>query len=76
MRNRLVITGSTMRPRTAAEKRQIRDGLQNEVWPAFAQGTLRVHVHAVLPMAQAGEAHRLMESGAHSGKIILAVRPA
>jgi putative PIG3 family NAD(P)H quinone oxidoreductase len=76
LRNRLVITGSTIRPRTAAEKRQIRDGLLNEVWPAFARGELRVHVHAVLPLREAGEAHRLMESGAHSGKIILAVRPA
>jgi putative PIG3 family NAD(P)H quinone oxidoreductase len=73
MRNRLVVTGSTMRPRTVAEKRQIAEGLRAEVWPAFASGALRVHVHAVLPLAQAGEAQRLMESGAHSGKIILAV---
>jgi NADPH:quinone reductase-like Zn-dependent oxidoreductase len=73
MRNRLVITGSTMRPRTDAEKRQIAQGLSVEVWPAFAQGKLRVHVHAVLPMSEAREAHRLMESGAHAGKIILAI---
>jgi NADPH:quinone reductase len=72
MRNRLVLTGSTMRPRSDAEKRQIAQGLAAEIWPAFAQGKLRVHVHAVLPMKDAGEAHRLMESGAHAGKIILA----
>jgi NADPH:quinone reductase-like Zn-dependent oxidoreductase len=73
MRNRLVLTGSTMRPRTDAEKRQIAEGLASEVWPAFERGELRVHVHTVLPMSEAGEAHRLMESGAHAGKIILAV---
>jgi NADPH2:quinone reductase len=75
MRNRLVVTGSTMRPRTIAEKTVIRDALQREVWPACAAGRVRTHVHASLPLAQAAEAHRLMESGRHLGKIVLRVRP-
>jgi NADPH:quinone reductase len=74
MRNRLVITGSTMRPRTVAEKTAIRDALRHEVWPACAAGTVRTHVHATFPLAQAAEAHRLMESGRHVGKIVLRVR--
>jgi putative PIG3 family NAD(P)H quinone oxidoreductase len=75
MRNRLVVTGSTMRPRTVAEKTLIRDALQREVWPACAAGRVRTHVHATYPLAQAAEAHRLMESGRHVGKILLRVRP-
>jgi putative PIG3 family NAD(P)H quinone oxidoreductase len=75
MRNRLVITGSTMRPRTIPEKTEIRDALLREVWPACAAGRVRTHVHAVLPLAEAGEAHRLMESSRHIGKIVLRVRP-
>jgi NADPH:quinone reductase len=74
MRNRLVVTGSTMRPRTVAEKTRIRDALQREVWPACAAGRVRTHVHATFPLAQAAEAHRLMESSRHVGKILLRVR--
>jgi NADPH:quinone reductase len=74
MRNRLVITGSTMRPRTVAEKTAIRDALRREVWPAFAAGRLRTHVHATFPLSEAPEAHRLMESSNHIGKILLRVR--
>ncbi len=74
MRNRLLVTGSTMRPRTVAEKTRIRDALQREVWPACAAGRVRTHVHATFPLAQAAEAHRLMESGRHVGKILLRVR--
>ena len=71
MRNRLVITGSTMRPRTIAEKTVLRDQLLREVWPACAAGRVRAHVHATFPLAQAAAAHRLMESGQHLGKILL-----
>lgn len=74
LRNRLVVTGSTMRPRTVAEKTVIRDALQREVWPACAAGRVRTHVHATFPLAQAAKAHRLMESGQHVGKILLRVR--
>ena len=75
MRNRLIITGSTMRPRTVAEKTLIRDAVRREVWPACAAGRVRTHVHATFPLAQVAEAHRLMESGRHVGKILLRVRP-
>ena len=74
MRNRLVITGSTMRPRTVSEKTVIRDALLREVWPACADGRVRTHVHAEFPLAEAREAHLLMESGRHIGKIVLRVR--
>lgn len=74
MRNRLVVTGSTMRPRTVAEKTVIRDALLREIWPACAGGRVRTHVHATFPLAQAAAAHRLMESGRHVGKILLQVR--
>ncbi|MBS0388201.1 MAG: NAD(P)H-quinone oxidoreductase [Proteobacteria bacterium] len=74
MRNRLTITGSTMRPRTIAEKTAIRDALRREVWPALEDGRARVHVHTTFPLAQAAEAHRLMESSRHIGKILLRVR--
>jgi len=73
LRNRLVITGSAMRPRTVAEKTAIRDALQREVWPACAAGRIRTHVHRVFPLAEAGAAHQLMESGRHIGKILLRV---
>jgi NADPH:quinone reductase len=74
MRNRLVVTGSTMRPRTVVEKTRIRDALQSEIWPACAAGKVRTHVHATFPLAEAAAAHRLMESGRHVGKIVLQVR--
>ncbi len=71
MRNRLVITGSTMRPRSIAEKTAIRDALLREVWPALAEGRVRTHVHQVFPLADAARAHQLMESGEFLGKILL-----
>jgi putative PIG3 family NAD(P)H quinone oxidoreductase len=73
MRSRLVITGSTMRPRSIAEKTAIRDALLREVWPALADGRVRTHVHAVFPLAEAARAHALMESGEFLGKILLQV---
>lgn len=74
MLKRLTITGSTMRPRTIAEKAAIRDALLTHIWPGLATGGIRNHVHARFPLAQAAEAHRLMESSQHIGKIILDVK--
>ncbi len=71
MVKRLMVTGSTMRPRTVAEKQAIRDELLEEVWPLLDAGTVAPVIHRVLPFAQVVEAHRLMESGTHIGKIIL-----
>ena len=73
MRRRLVITGSTMRPRTTAEKGAIADELLRHVWPLLDAGRIVPAVHAVFPLEQVAEAHRLMESSAHVGKIMLVV---
>lgn len=72
---RLTITGSTLRPRTPAEKMAIRDDLLAQIWPALASGALKTHLFATFPLAQAADAHRLMESNCHIGKIVLEVAP-
>lgn len=74
MVKRLTVTGSTMRPRTAEEKRGIRDELLAEVWPLLEAGTVAPVIHAVLPFDQVIEAHRLMESSSHIGKIMLTMK--
>lgn len=71
MVKRLTVTGSTMRPRTADEKRAIRDDLLSQVWPLIEEGKLAPVIHTVLPFEEVVEAHRLMESSAHIGKIML-----
>jgi NADPH2:quinone reductase len=71
MMKRLVITGSTMRPRTTAEKGVIADALREKVWPALDAGRCAPVIHGVFPMAQVADAHRMMEDGAHIGKIVL-----
>jgi putative PIG3 family NAD(P)H quinone oxidoreductase len=73
MLKRLTITGSTMRPRSLAEKSAIRDALLQNIWPGLASGAIRTQVFARFPMAQAAQAHRLMESSQHIGKIVLDV---
>jgi putative PIG3 family NAD(P)H quinone oxidoreductase len=74
MIKRLTITGSTMRPRTVDEKARIRDALLSEIWPAFAGGQLRVHLFGIYPFEKASEAHRIMESSQHIGKLVLQLR--
>ena len=71
MVKRLTVTGSTMRPRTAEEKRAIRDELVAQVWPLLESGSVAPVIHSVLPFDQVVEAHRLMESSSHIGKIVL-----
>jgi putative PIG3 family NAD(P)H quinone oxidoreductase len=71
---RLTITGSTLRPRTVPEKARIAVALLREVWPLVAQGRVHPVVHRVFPLAEAAAAHRLMESSAHIGKILLTMR--
>ena len=70
---RLSIMGSTMRPRTAAEKAVIASDLRAKVWPVLDAGRCAPIIHEVLPLAKASEAHRLMESSDHIGKIVLSV---
>ncbi len=71
---RLTITGSAMRPRTVEEKASIRAALRARLWPAIEAGQVRTHVHAVFALADVTEAHWLMESSRHIGKILLQVR--
>ncbi|SKC00763.1 NADPH2:quinone reductase [Bosea thiooxidans] len=73
MLKRLTHTGSTLRPRTVAEKAVIAAELQEKVWPLLEAGRCKPLIHATFPLAQAAEAHRLMESSAHIGKIVLTV---
>jgi len=74
MIKRLTITGSTMRPRTVEEKGRIRDALLRDVWPALASGRVKTQLFGVYPLEKAGEAHRIMESSQHIGKLVLQVR--
>ena len=74
MQRRLVITGSTMRPRSAAEKGAIAEALRERVWPVLNAGRCAPVIHATFPLADAAAAHRLMESSAHIGKIMLCIR--
>ncbi len=71
MLKRLTWTGSTLRPRSVEEKGRIAKALEAKVWPLLAKRTVQPTIHTVLPLDQAAEAHRLMESSRHIGKIIL-----
>lgn len=71
MLKRLSYTGSTLRSRPEAFKTRVAEALRDTVWPLFATGALRPVTHRVLPLAEAAEAHRLMEAGEHHGKILL-----
>jgi NADPH2:quinone reductase len=71
MTKRLVHSGSTLRPRTPAEKAAIAASLKEKVWPLLEAGRCKPVVHATFPLAEAGKAHALMESNAHLGKIVL-----
>ncbi|HEY7169274.1 MAG TPA: NAD(P)H-quinone oxidoreductase [Vicinamibacterales bacterium] len=74
LRRRLTITGSTLRPRSVEDKGAMAARLREQVWPLLDAGRLKVIVHATFPLAAAAEAHRVMESGAHIGKLVLQVQ--
>ncbi len=71
MLKRLTLTGSTLRPRSVAQKAMIAHSLREKVWPLLESGQVRPIIHATFPLAQASDAHRLMESSQHIGKIVL-----
>lgn len=71
MTRRLTLTGATLRPRDAAFKAEIAAALRETVWPLIDAGTIKPLMYRILPFTQAIEAHRLMESGSHAGKIVL-----
>ncbi|HMH88090.1 MAG TPA: NAD(P)H-quinone oxidoreductase, partial [Steroidobacteraceae bacterium] len=68
---RLTLTGSTLRSRTVAQKAAVADAVRKNVWPLLAAGKVRPVIFATFPLAEAGEAHRLMETSNHIGKIVL-----
>lgn len=73
LQRRLVISGSTLRPRTTAFKAGIAAKLLEHAWPLFAQKKLRPVIYKTFPLAQAADAHALMETSTHVGKIMLQV---
>ena len=74
MMKRLTVTGSTLRASPTARKTEIAASLREKVWPLFASGKLKPVIYRLFPFGEAAEAHRLMESSAHIGKIMLEVR--
>ena len=70
---RLTVTGSTLRPRSVEEKGTIADALRQQVWPLLEAGTVKPIVYRTVPLRHAADAHRLMESSEHIGKIVLTV---
>jgi NADPH2:quinone reductase len=72
MRKRLTITGSMLRSRDVAFKAAIAQNLEQYIWPLLASGKIKPVIYKVFPAGEAAEAHRLMESSEHIGKIVLA----
>ncbi len=73
MSKRLQITGSTLRPRTIEFKGEVAKSLRERVWPLIDAGKIKPVIYKTFPLAQAAEAHKLMETSQHIGKIVLTV---
>lgn len=73
MQKRGLVTGSTLRPRDAAEKGRIAAAVEARVWPWIEAGKVRPQVDRTFPLDQAAQAHAYLEEGAHVGKIVLTV---
>jgi putative PIG3 family NAD(P)H quinone oxidoreductase len=73
MRRRLILTGSTLRPRPIEFKTMVADEIARTVWPYVESGRLRPVIDSTFALAQAGEAHARMEAGEHVGKIVLEI---
>ena len=71
MQKRAVITGSTLRPRDAAEKARLTHQVEQVVWPWVVSGKVKTHVDATFPLEEAAKAHAHLEGGAHVGKVVL-----
>ncbi|WP_374077091.1 NAD(P)H-quinone oxidoreductase [Bdellovibrio bacteriovorus] len=74
MSKRLTLTGSTLRARSVSEKTHIAQSLENNIWPLLAHGKMKPVIYKTFPLEKAREAHELMESSAHTGKIVLVVK--
>jgi putative PIG3 family NAD(P)H quinone oxidoreductase len=75
LRKRGAVVATSLRARPVEEKASICAAVVEHVWPLVADGTIRPVVHTTLPLDRAGEAHRLMEDGGHTGKIVLTTTP-
>jgi NADPH2:quinone reductase len=73
MQKRLVITGSTLRPRDVGEKARIAAAVEATVWPRIEAGKIATVIDQTFPLAEAGKAHARLEAGAHVGKVVLTV---
>jgi NADPH2:quinone reductase len=73
LRRRLTISGSTLRPRPVAFKAAIARKLRERVWPLLESGKIKPMIYQTFPLEQAAQAHALMESSTHIGKIMLKV---
>ena len=73
MSKRLQITGSTLRPRTIEFKGEVAKSLRERVWPLIDAGKIKPVIYKTFPLAEAAEAHKLMETSQHIGKIVLTV---
>lgn len=71
MAKRVVWTGSTLRPQSVANKAQIAQGLAQQIWPLLNSGDINIPIDSIFPFSQVVQAHELMESGKHKGKIVL-----
>lgn len=75
MQKRLTLTGSTMRGRNRAEKACLLAKVESKIWPLIEAGKIKPVIYQLFPIKNAAEAHKVMESGAHMGKIVLEVSP-
>jgi NADPH2:quinone reductase len=73
LRRRLVLTGSTLRPRPVEFKGAVARSLRGKIWPLIEAGKIKPVIYKTFPLAQASEAHKLMESSQHIGKIVLTI---
>ncbi|PJB69503.1 MAG: NAD(P)H-quinone oxidoreductase [Alphaproteobacteria bacterium CG_4_9_14_3_um_filter_47_13] len=73
MQKRIILTGSTLRPRSIEEKQQLRNDIFTNLWPHVQSGTIKPVIFKTFPLAQAADAHRALEEGDHVGKIVLIV---
>jgi NADPH:quinone reductase len=71
MLRRLTVTGSTLRPQSVEQKASIAKALHDQVWPLLESGQIKVVVYKTFPYSEVSEAHRMMERGEHTGKIVL-----
>lgn len=76
VRKRLIVTGSTLRPRSPVYKARIASEIAEHVWPLYGRGEIRPVIHSVFELADAADAHTLMEGRGHAGKVMLRIAEA